>query len=61
MKMNNVNITPDNDHNGLPDHIDFTTILPNLPEMKGADQVRIDNFGNVINGVTHVKSLDIQW
>jgi len=49
---------PDKGHGDLPDHFDLTQKLPHIG---GADQVRADKNGNVINGTTHIGPIKLPW
>ena len=42
-------------------HADLTRILPELGEYGGSDQVRVDPYGNVMGGTTHIGQQEIDW
>lgn len=48
----------DRAHAGYPEHID---LVQRIPEIGGADKVRIDLNGNVLGGATHIGKNKINW
>ncbi len=55
------NFQLDRPHMGKPCHVDLSVILPNLPEIGGADKTEVDFRGNVIGGATFAGRAKLGW
>jgi hypothetical protein len=52
---------PDLDNTAHGTHHDVVQRLPDLPEQKGAEQMRISPEGDLIGGTTNIGPIKLNW